>query len=66
MVNARAKHLWLTGPPGCGKTTVVLRLVERLRDLRLQGFYTEELREHGQRVAGATWLRITTASRSPR
>ncbi len=44
------KHLLLTGPPGCGKTTVILRLVERLRDLRLAGFYTEEMRERGQRV----------------
>lgn len=49
-MKASAKHLLLTGPPGCGKTTVVLRLIERLRDLRLRGFYTQELREHGQRV----------------
>jgi nucleoside-triphosphatase len=40
----------LTGSPACGKTTVILRLVELLRDLRLAGFYTRELREHGQRV----------------
>jgi nucleoside-triphosphatase len=44
------KHLLLTGPPGCGKTTVILRLLERLRDLRLAGFYTEEMRQGGQRV----------------
>lgn len=50
MVNATGKSLLPTGPPGCGKTTVVLRLVERLRDLRMKGFYTEELRERGQRV----------------
>lgn len=49
-MNATAKHLLLTGPPGCGKTTVVLRLVECLRDLRLRGFYTEEVRQDGQRV----------------
>src|SRR5947209_5575359 len=40
----------LTGPPGCGKTTVIRRLVERLGDLRLAGFYTQEVRERGQRV----------------
>ena len=40
----------LTGPPGCGKTTVIRRLVERLGDLRLAGFYTEEVREQGQRA----------------
>jgi nucleoside-triphosphatase len=43
-------RLLLTGPPGCGKTTVILRLADLLRDLRLAGFYTQELREHGQRV----------------
>jgi len=43
-------NILLTGPPGCGKTTVVCRLIERLRNLRLAGFYTEELREHGHRV----------------
>src|SRR5919202_3817067 len=42
--------LLLTGPPGFGKTTVIRRLVERLGDLRLAGFYTEEVREQGQRV----------------
>jgi nucleoside-triphosphatase len=45
-----AKNLLVTGPPGCGKTTVIRRLIERLGDLRLSGFYTEELRERGQRV----------------
>src|SRR5271169_3686055 len=39
-------YLLLTGPPSCGKTTVILRLAELLRDLRLAGFYTRELRQH--------------------
>jgi nucleoside-triphosphatase len=43
-------NLIITGSPGCGKTTVIRRLIERLADLRLAGFYTQELREHGQRV----------------
>ena len=45
-----AKNLLLTGAPGCGKTTVLRRVAERLGDLRLAGFLTLELREHGQRV----------------
>jgi nucleoside-triphosphatase len=44
------KNLLLSGPPGCGKTTVIRRLLERLPDLRLAGFYTKEMRERGQRV----------------
>jgi nucleoside-triphosphatase len=40
----------LTGPPGCGKTTVVRRVAQALGGLRLAGFYTQEVRERGQRV----------------
>jgi nucleoside-triphosphatase len=46
----RFKNLLLTGPPGCGKTTVLERVAEHLGDLRLAGFLTLELRERGQRV----------------
>jgi nucleoside-triphosphatase len=50
MSRAGTKHVLLTGPPGCGKTTAILGLVERLAGLRLAGFYTQEVREKGQRV----------------
>lgn len=43
-------NILLTGAPGCGKTTVICRLIERLSDTRLGGFFTQELRERGQRV----------------
>ncbi len=46
----QVKNLLLTGLPGCGKTTVLERVAEQLGDLRLAGFLTLELREHGQRV----------------
>jgi nucleoside-triphosphatase len=46
----RFKNLLLTGAPGCGKTTVLEWVPEHLADLRLAGFLTLELREHGQRV----------------
>ena len=48
--SARCKNLLLTGAPGCGKTTVLERVAEQLGDLRVAGFLTLELREHGQRV----------------
>jgi nucleoside-triphosphatase len=43
-------NLLLTGAPGCGKTTVICRVVQRLRDRRLSGFYTDEVRHDGRRV----------------
>ncbi len=53
MPHAIAENILLTGLPGCGKTTVVRHVVELLKARRLAGFYTEELREHGQRVGFA-------------
>jgi nucleoside-triphosphatase len=50
MAEEIAKNLLLTGPPGCGKTTAVRRVAEALADLRLAGFYTDEVRERGRRV----------------
>jgi nucleoside-triphosphatase len=66
------KNVLLTGPPGCGKTTALRRLIERLADLRLAGFYTQEVRERGQRVgfeavslSGRRALLAHVRSRSP-
>jgi nucleoside-triphosphatase len=42
--------LLLTGPPGVGKTTALRRAAEKLQDLSIRGFTTEEIREAGQRV----------------
>ena len=39
----------LPGRPGCGKTTLVMRVVNELA-VPAGGFYTEEIREHGGRV----------------
>jgi nucleoside-triphosphatase len=39
----------LTGRPGCGKTTLIKRVVNELA-LAAGGFYTEEIRERGERV----------------
>jgi len=50
----------LTGPPGCGKTTAILRIVNELkkRSIRVEGMYTQELREGGRRI-GFIIKRIT-------
>jgi nucleoside-triphosphatase len=43
------KKVLLTGRPGCGKTTLVKRVVNELA-LPAGGFYTEEIRGRGGRV----------------
>jgi len=43
------RKVLLTGRPGCGKTTLIKRVVSKLA-LRAGGFYTEEMREAGTRV----------------
>lgn len=55
----------LTGPPGVGKTTVVVRTVELLRDkgVRVAGFWTEEVRRGRGRI-GFDIVR-TDGSRTP-
>jgi len=45
----RPHVLLLTGTPGIGKTTVIRRAADRLKDKGLRGFYTEEIREKGER-----------------
>ena len=41
--------LLITGAPGIGKTTVIRRTADRLERGGLRGFYTEEIREKGER-----------------
>ncbi len=46
----KTRKILVTGPPRSGKTTLVMRLLERLpRGVRAAGFYTEEIRERGER-----------------
>jgi nucleoside-triphosphatase len=47
------KNLLITGPPGCGKTTLIRKIVQDLGDLPMTGFYTEEIREASDRVGFA-------------
>jgi len=43
------KNLLVAGLPGVGKTTLIKKLAEALKSLHPVGFYTEEIREEGER-----------------
>lgn len=47
----------LSGPPGCGKTTAVIRIVEQLDPRNAVGFYTHEIRIDAVRK-GFGWKRL--------
>jgi nucleoside-triphosphatase len=46
--NAMDKNILLTGQPGCGKTTLIQRVIAQL-NVPLGGFYTQEMRVGGAR-----------------
>jgi nucleoside-triphosphatase len=43
------KNIFITGPPGIGKTTIMKKLAQMLKDTGPAGFYTAEIREGGVR-----------------
>jgi nucleoside-triphosphatase THEP1 len=43
------KNLLLTGPPGCGKSTLIEKIIAHI-DKPMTGFFTRELRDQGRRV----------------
>ncbi len=49
-------RILVTGPPGSGKTTLILRVLDLLHGKRFAGFYTEEVRGR----TGRTGFRIAT------
>lgn len=47
---AHIRHIFLTGVPGCGKSTLCRKVVESGLEAQWQGFFTGEVREHGERI----------------
>jgi nucleoside-triphosphatase len=54
-MSSKSAKILVTGLPGCGKTTAVKQIVERLDCQKAAGFYTEEIREGGTRK-GFRWI----------
>ncbi|KAH7849274.1 hypothetical protein Vadar_015459 [Vaccinium darrowii] len=54
MAAAPGKCFLVTGSPGVGKTTLIIKVLECLKNshpnLKVQGFYTREIREGNERV----------------
>jgi nucleoside-triphosphatase len=44
------KNILISGRPGSGKTTLIMKIVRSLKDKSIGGFYTEEIREGKERV----------------
>lgn len=44
-----AKNILLTGPPRCGKTTLIEKLIQQI-NRPARGFFTREIKEKGRRV----------------
>jgi len=52
-MSVKHMHVFLTGPPGIGKTTLVKKVVKLLQEFHAvtaSGFYTEELRDNRTRI----------------
>jgi len=48
--NREHKNILFTGLPGCGKSTIIEKIVQRLDDRPRSGFFTREIRDGGRRV----------------
>ncbi len=49
MESMRTNNILITGPPRCGKSTLIEKLVQRLKG-PITGFFTSEIRENERRV----------------
>jgi nucleoside-triphosphatase len=52
------KNIFITGPPGCGKTTLIKEVLKELK-IPAKGFFTEEIRKERERIG----FKIVTLSK---
>jgi nucleoside-triphosphatase len=43
------RNILITGPPGCGKSTLIEKIVNRI-ERPVTGFFTREIKKEGRRV----------------
>jgi len=48
-MSSKSAKILLTGLPGCGKTTAIMKIIAGLNCKSVAGFYTEEIRENNNR-----------------
>jgi nucleoside-triphosphatase len=50
LMKLRYDKTLITGKPGVGKTTLVQKIIERMRSVNMAGFYTADIRSKGSRL----------------
>jgi nucleoside-triphosphatase len=56
-MSSKSAKILLTGLPGCGKTTAIMKIIASLECEKIAGFYTQEIRENNNRK-GFRWKRL--------
>jgi len=60
-VSPESAKILLTGLPGCGKTTAVIKIIANLGSRKIAGFYTREIRQNNVRK-GFRWTSLDGAT----
>jgi len=59
-MSLKSAKILLTGLPGCGKTTAIMKIIDTLNCEKVAGFYTREIRQNDIRK-GFCWKRLDGA-----
>ncbi len=59
-MSTKSAKILLTGLPGCGKTTAIMKIIDALDCEKAAGFYTREIRQNNVRK-GFSWKRLDGA-----
>ncbi len=59
-MQSKSAKILLTGLPGCGKTTAIMKIIDALDCEKVAGFYTQEIRQNNVRK-GFSWKRLDGA-----